>query len=120
VGLGAGEFIDRYVFPDGELPHLSLAIKELGAAGLELVDAETWRLHYAKTLELWSARLEASLEKARALAGEKRLRIWRAYLAGCAYAFARGWVSIQQVLAVKSTDPRRNPLPWTREYMYPR
>jgi cyclopropane-fatty-acyl-phospholipid synthase len=120
VGLGAGEFIGKYVFPHGELPHLSLVIKEMGAAGLEVMDAETWRLHYAKTLELWSARLEASLEKARALAGEKRLRIWRAYLAGCAYAFARGWVSIQQVLAVKSTDPRRNPLPWTREYMYPR
>ena len=120
VGLGAGEFIGKYVFPHGELPHLSLVVKEMGAAGLEVMDTETWRLHYAKTLEHWSARLEASLDKARAFAGEKRLRIWRAYLAGCAYAFAQGWVSIQQVLAVKSTDPRRNPLPWSREYMYPR
>jgi len=120
VGLGAGEFIGKYVFPHGELPHLSLVIKEMGAAGLEVMDTETWRLHYAKTLEQWSARLEAHLDKARAFAGEKRLRIWRAYLAGCAYAFAQGWVSIQQVLAVKSADPRANPLPWTREYMYPR
>ncbi|MGE3161194.1 MAG: class I SAM-dependent methyltransferase [Burkholderiales bacterium] len=120
VGLGAGEFIGKYVFPHGELPHLSLVIREMGAAGLEVMDAETWRLHYAKTLEHWSARLEASLDKARAFAGEKRLRIWRTYLAGCAYAFAQGWVSIQQVLAVKSHDPRRNPLPWSREYMYPR
>jgi cyclopropane-fatty-acyl-phospholipid synthase len=118
VGLGAGDFIGKYVFPHGELPHLSLVIREMGAAGLEVMDSETLRLHYAKTLEHWSARLEASLDQARAFAGEKRLRIWRAYLAGCAHAFAQGWVSIQQVLATKSGDPRRNPLPWTREYMY--
>jgi cyclopropane-fatty-acyl-phospholipid synthase len=118
VGLGAGEFIGKYVFPHGELPHLSLVIKEMGAAGLEVMDSETLRLHYARTLELWSTRLEGALDKARAFAGDKRLRIWRAYLAGCAYAFAEGWVSIQQVLAAKPGDPRRNPLPWTREYMY--
>jgi cyclopropane-fatty-acyl-phospholipid synthase len=118
VGLGAGEFIGKYVFPHGELPHLSLVIKEMGAAGLEVMDSETLRLHYAKTLEHWSERLESRLDKAREYAGEKRLRIWRAYLAGCAHAFAQGWVSIQQVLAVKGEDPRRNPLPWTREYMY--
>ncbi len=118
VGLGAGDFIGRYVFPHGELPHLSLAIREMAAAGLEVMDSETLRLHYARTLQLWSERLEASLEQARAYAGERRLRIWRAYLAGCAHAFAQGWVSIQQVLAVKAGDPRRNPLPWTRDYMY--
>ena len=120
VGLGAGEFIGRYVFPHGELPHLSLVVREMGAAGLEIMDAETLRLHYAKTLRLWSERLEAKLDKARSFVGEKRLRIWRAYLAGCAHAFAQGWVSIQQVLAVKAGDPHRNPLPWTREYMYGR
>jgi cyclopropane-fatty-acyl-phospholipid synthase len=118
VGMGGGEFIGKYVFPHGELPHLSLVIKEMGAAGLEVMDSETLRLHYARTLELWSARLEANLDQAREFAGDRRLRIWRAYLAGCAHAFAEGWVSIQQVLAVKSSSPRRNPLPWTREYMY--
>jgi cyclopropane-fatty-acyl-phospholipid synthase len=120
VGLGAGEFIGKYVFPHGELPHLSLVVKEMGAAGLEVMDSETLRLHYAKTLEHWSARLEAHLDEAREHAGEKRLRIWRAYLAGCAHAFAEGWVSIQQVLAVKNQDARKSPLPWTRDYMYTR
>jgi cyclopropane-fatty-acyl-phospholipid synthase len=120
VGLGAGEFIGKYVFPHGELPHLSLVVKEMGAAGLEVMDSETLRLHYARTLEHWSARLEANLGKARAFAGEKRVRIWRTYLAGCAHAFAEGWVSIQQVLAAKSGDPKKNPLPWTRDYMYER
>ena len=117
VGMGASEFIDKYVFPHGELPHLSLVLKEMGGAGLEVMDVETLRLHYARTLHRWSERLEANLDRARALAGEKRARIWRTYLAGCAHAFERGWVSIQQVLAVKSDDPKRNPLPWTRDYM---
>jgi cyclopropane-fatty-acyl-phospholipid synthase len=118
VGLGAGEFIQKYVFPDGEVPHLSLVIKEMGAAGLEVMDVETLRLHYAKTLAHWSKRLEANLDAARKHAGDKRLRIWRLYLAGCAHAFARNWVSIQQVLATKSNDPARSPLPWTRDYIY--
>jgi cyclopropane-fatty-acyl-phospholipid synthase len=120
VGLGGGEFIGKYVFPHGELPHLSLVIREMGAAGLEVMDAETLRLHYARTLQQWSERLEANLEQARAFTDEKQLRIWRTYLAGCAHAFAKGWVSIQQVLAVKSADPGKNTLPWTREYVYTR
>lgn len=120
VGLGGGDFIGKYVFPHGELPHLSLVIREMGAAGLEVMDSETLRLHYARTLQLWSERLEAHLDAARAFADEKQLRIWRTYLAGCAHAFAKGWVSIQQVLAVKSEDPGKNTLPWTREYVYAR
>jgi cyclopropane-fatty-acyl-phospholipid synthase len=118
VGLGASEFIEKYVFPHGELPHLSLVLKEIGGAGLEVMDVETLRLHYAKTLQHWSQRLEAHLDAARESAGEKRLRIWRLYLAGCAHAFERNWVTIQQVVATKSDNPAHNPLPWTREYMY--
>jgi cyclopropane-fatty-acyl-phospholipid synthase len=118
VGMGGGEFIEKYVFPHGELPHLSLVVREMGAAGLEVMDSETLRLHYARTLRQWSDRLEANLDKAKSYAGDKRLRIWRTYLAGCAHAFERGWVSVQQVLAVKSENPRANPLPWTRQWMY--
>jgi cyclopropane-fatty-acyl-phospholipid synthase len=118
VGMGTGEFIEQYVFPHGELPHLSLALKELSAAGLEVMDVETLRLHYARTLAHWSRRLEQNLEAARAHTGDKRLRIWRLYLAGCAHAFERNWCTIHQVLAVKSADPARNPLPLTRDYMY--
>ena len=118
VDLGVGAFVDKYVFPDGELPHLSLVVKEMSAAGLEVMDVETLRLHYARTLRQWSRRLEANLGAARAYAGDKRTRIWRLYLAGCAHAFERHWVTIHQVLAVKSSSPARNPLPWTRDYMY--
>jgi cyclopropane-fatty-acyl-phospholipid synthase len=118
VGLGGGQFIEKYVFPHGETPHLSLVVKQMGAAGLEVMDVETLRLHYARTLSLWSQRLEASLERARALAGDKRLRIWRTYLAGCAHAFAQNWVTVHQVLAVKPSRPDERALPWTREDLY--
>ena len=118
VGLGAGEFIEKYVFPHGELPHLSLVFKEMAAAKLEVMDVETLRLHYARTLPTGRGGWRRTWTPARALAGDKRARIWRLYLAGCAHAFERGWVTIHQVLAVKPADPARNPLPWTRDYMY--
>ena len=118
VGLGGGAFVDRYVFPHGELPHLMLVVATMGAQNLEVMDVETLRLHYAKTLWHWSDRLEANLERARALTDERRIRIWRTYLAGCAHAFDSNWVTIQQVLAVKSSNPRVSPLPLTRDWMY--
>jgi cyclopropane-fatty-acyl-phospholipid synthase len=117
VGLGAGEFIDRYVFPDGELPHVSLAIRTLSEAGLELVDAESLRRHYALTLRHWSDGFERNLPELERLAGEQRARIWRVYLAGCAHAFAKGWINIYQLLAIRSPDGA-SPLPLTRDYMY--
>lgn len=119
VGLGGGEFIDRYVFPDGQLPHVSLAIAELSRAGLELVDAESLRRHYALTLSHWSESFERQLDELTRIAGEQRTRIWRVYLAGCAHAFARGWINIYQLLAIRS-DRGESPLPMTRDYMYPR
>lgn len=118
VGLGAGEFIDRYVFPHGELPHLSLAIKQMAGQILEVVDVESLRPHYAQTLSHWFTRLERNGIEARAIAGERRFRIWLVYLAGCAHAFEQGWVSVHQVLAAKTSGVAVSPLPWTREYIY--
>jgi cyclopropane-fatty-acyl-phospholipid synthase len=119
VGRGVSEFIDRYVFPDGELAHVSLAIRELSAAGLELVDAESIRRHYALTCEHWSRRFEQALPKLREIAGERQVRIWRIYLAGCAMGFSRRWMNIYQLLAVKSGAETAG-LPLTRDYMYER
>ncbi|MCA3181621.1 MAG: cyclopropane-fatty-acyl-phospholipid synthase [Burkholderiaceae bacterium] len=117
VGLGAGDFIDRYVFPDGELPHVSLAIRELSQAGLELVDAESLRRHYALTCGHWSDAFERHIAELERLAGPQRARIWRIYLAGCAHAFAKGWINIYQLLAIRPEDGA-SPLPLTRDYMY--
>ncbi|MBN9463236.1 MAG: class I SAM-dependent methyltransferase [Burkholderiales bacterium] len=121
VGLGAGDFIDQYVFPDGELPHVSLAIRELSAAGLELTDCESLRRHYAKTLRFWSAGFEANLSRMVTLAGEKRARIWRVYLAGCAHGFEQGWINLYQLLVIKpriDAAGAHSPLPLSRDYMY--
>ncbi len=112
--LGGGAFIDQYVFPNGELPHLSLALREMSAAGLEAVDMESLRRHYVMTLNHWTRRFEENSEQLRALAGDKRWRIWRVYLAGCAHGFAQHWISVYQILAVKSGA---SVLPLTREYL---
>jgi len=116
--LGGSEFIAEYVFPHGELPHLSLALAELCRAGFEPLDVECLRRHYALTLKSWSRRLEQASEPARAMVGERLYRIWRVYLAGCAYGFEQGWMSLYQILAVKAGGPAQNPLPLTRDYMY--
>jgi cyclopropane-fatty-acyl-phospholipid synthase len=115
---GAGAFINRYVFPDGELPHVALALKEMAGAGFEVADVESLRRHYARTCHEWADRLEAHRERAIAIAGEKRFRIWEIYLAGCAYAFAEGWINIYQALACKAKAGSESPLPLTRDYMY--
>ncbi len=116
--LGGGEFIGRYVFPHGELPHLSLVLKEMCMAGFEPVDVECLRHHYAMTTREWARRYEEAAERLREIAGEKRYRAWRIYLAGCAYAFAHNWISVYQVLATRASDSSQNFLPLTRDYMY--
>ncbi len=118
VGLGAGEFIDRYVFPDGELPHVALVLKEMSAAGLEVTDVESLRRHYAHTCREWTNRLESNVDRAIAIAGAKRARIWQIYLAGCTYGFAKGWMNLYQVLGCKSENTEAKPLPLTRDYIY--
>ena len=116
VGLGVGRFIDKYVFPDGELPHLSVVLREMSSAGFEVADVESLRRHYARTCEHWTENIESNRAEATRIAGEKRYRIWSIYLAGCAFGFARGWMNIYQVLAVKARGP--NPLPPTRDWIY--
>jgi len=118
VGLGAGEFIGRYVFPKGELPHLHLAVHDMSGQDLEVQDVECLRTHYAKTLGIWSDNFERRLDDAIAASSERTTRIWRLYLAGCAYAFEQGWISVYQILASKQTKPGRAALPLTREWMY--
>ncbi|RYJ62999.1 C17 cyclopropane fatty acid synthase CfaB [Pseudomonas songnenensis] len=118
VGHGAGEFIDRYVFPHGELPHLVNISSCISDAGLEIVDVESLRLHYARTLDFWSERLEARLEQAKRMVPERALRIWRLYLAGCAYGFRHNWINLHQILASKPLADGSHELPWSRADLY--
>jgi cyclopropane-fatty-acyl-phospholipid synthase len=118
LGGDIGRFIDEYVFPGGELSHVSRVIQEMSAEGLETTDMESLRPHYARTLWHWVDRLEANRASAVSKVGEKAYRIWRIYMAGSAHAFERGWMSIYQILAAKPAVDGRLPLPLTREYMY--
>jgi len=118
VGSGAGDFVGRYVFPNGELPHLSLAVREMSAAGLEVADVESLRRHYVLTLSHWSRRLETRLAEAAALVSERTLRVWRVYLPGCSLGFRQGWMNLHQILASRQKAAGPTALPLTRNWIY--
>ena len=114
---GGGDFIDRYVFPHGELAHLSTVIRTMQEGGLEVRDVENLRRHYARTCALWTENFERNAERIRQTAEPKTFRIWHVYLAGCAYAFAHDWISLYQIVCGKAgQDPAQ--IPWSRRYMY--
>jgi cyclopropane-fatty-acyl-phospholipid synthase len=114
---GGGEFIDRYVFPHGELAHLSTVIRTMQEGGLEVRDVENLRRHYARTCAIWTDNFENNAERLRQLANPKTFRIWHVYLAGCAYAFGHDWISLYQIVCGKAgQDPAQ--MPWSRRYMY--
>ena len=119
LGSGIGDFVEDYVFPGGQLTHVSKVIEGMAREGLECVDAESLREHYAKTLWHWVDRLETNAEAARREVGEERYRVWRIYMAGSAHAFDRGWLSLWQILGGKAMPDGRLPHPLTRKYMYP-
>ena len=118
LGSGVGEFVEEYVFPGGQLAHVSRVIQGLAAEGLELIDAEALREHYASTLWHWVDRLEANADAARREVGEEKFRIWRIYLAGSAHSFDRGWLSLFQLLVGKPLPDGSLAHPPTRDYMY--
>jgi len=118
LGGGLGEFVEDYVFPGGELVHVSEVMREMSRGGLEVWDSECLRPHYAKTLWHWVDRLEQRRDEARALVGEKRLRTWLIYMAGCAHGFGRGWMSLYQLLGVKTLPGGNSPHPLTRHHVY--
>ncbi|WP_027931869.1 SAM-dependent methyltransferase [Amycolatopsis thermoflava] len=96
-------FIDRYVFPDGELEPVSVMAGALEEAGFEVRDVEALREHYGRTLRAWVANLEANWDEAVRLSGAGRARVWRLYMAACALSFESGAIGVNQVLAVKPT-----------------
>jgi cyclopropane-fatty-acyl-phospholipid synthase len=126
LGAGMGDFTERYIFPGGELHHVAHVLEVSSDAGLEAVDVENLRPHYARTLWAWSDGLEARLAHAREVASDTVVRAYRLYLAGSAMAFEQGWLSLHQMLAARPTgSPDDGPMrgaqskfPFNREYMY--
>ena len=126
LGSGLGDFIDKYIFPGGELEHVSYVLEQTADAGLEALDVENLRPHYAKTLWAWSDALEGQLEAASKLTTEAVLRAYRLYLAGSAMCFEQGWIALHQMLAAKPTGRleggamrgAQSDYPFNRGYIY--
>ncbi len=111
-------FIERYVFPDGELEGVGTIVTALQDAGLEIRHEENLREHYARTCAAWSANLEAHWDEAVAEVGEGRARVWRLYLAGSRLGFVQRRVELHQVLAVR-TEGGDAGMPWRAEFARP-
>ncbi|MFF3431648.1 class I SAM-dependent methyltransferase [Streptomyces sp. NPDC002602] len=105
------EFIDAYVFPDGELSPVGGTVGELERAGFEVRDVEALREHYALTLRAWVARLERHWDEAVRLTSPGRARVWRLYMAASALGFEHNRLGVNQVLAVRPGPRAESGLP---------
>jgi cyclopropane-fatty-acyl-phospholipid synthase len=131
LGHGMGDFIEKYIFPGGELVHIGHVMTHMAQGGLEALDVENLRPHYARTLWAWSDALEARLDEAKSIlnneVGQRALRAYRLYLAGCAVGFEHGWMSLYQIVGQHNPQsgrpdeldyPTALAYPWRRDYMY--
>lgn len=111
------EFINRYVFPDGQLDTISNIQRVMEKAGFEIHDVESLRRHYALTLRHWVAGLERHHAQALKYVNESTYRVWRLYMAASALEFEAGELSVHQVLGVKRGGDHAQ-LPLTRCHLY--
>jgi cyclopropane-fatty-acyl-phospholipid synthase len=109
-------WIRRRIFPGAYTPTLAeVTTGVLAPAEMSVVDVENLRLHYERTLEIWSARYEAAKDSVRQTYGSEFARAWELYLAGSQAAFASGWMQLFQILFT----PRESVPPfWTRAEIY--
>jgi cyclopropane-fatty-acyl-phospholipid synthase len=124
IASGAGSstrrgpsFIDRYVFPDGDLLPIGTTLRVAERCGFEVRDVESLREHYVLTLRNWVRRLEDHYGRARQIVDEATFRTWRLYLSGSAYWFRAGRNNVYQALLVKP-DEGRSGMPLTRADWY--
>ena len=112
----ADPFIDRYVFPDGELLPIGHLVSRMNGAGFEIRHEENLREHYSKTLMAWSANLDANWDECVAEAGEGRARVWKLYMPACAVGFDCNNIQLHQVLGVKLDDRGQSGFPLRPAY----
>ncbi|WP_281419369.1 class I SAM-dependent methyltransferase [Clostridium psychrophilum] len=111
---GNNTWIDKYIFPGGHVPAIKNIITDIAEQEFELIDVESLRRHYGKTLECWAKNFENALPIVEKTKNETFIRMWRLYLNACAASFNCGNINIHQILFAKGVN---NDLPWTREYM---
>jgi cyclopropane-fatty-acyl-phospholipid synthase len=111
------EFINRYVFPDGQLDTISNVQRAMERAKFEIADVEGLRPHYALTLRHWIARLERNRAHALQYVNEATYRVWRLYMTACALQFESGEIGIYQILASRRSAGIPD-MPLTRRHLY--
>lgn len=116
--LGADSFVQRYIFPDGELVPVSEVNLIAEQAGFEVRDAENLREHYALTLRRWVNRLEARRAEAVKAADEVTYRTWRLYMSASAHGFESGCINVNQTLLAKMAHGGKSSVPLTRADLY--
>jgi cyclopropane-fatty-acyl-phospholipid synthase len=105
----------RYIFPGGYVPSLAETIREMGRAGLCVLEIEGLRLHYGRTLDCWIANFERNIGKVREMFDERFVRMWRLYLNASSAGFKYNGTRLYQILFSNGLN---NDLPMVREYMY--
>ena len=103
--VDAGDFSERYVWPDAAPLQLSVVLGALERAGFVTRHVEDFQSDYARTLTEWAARLDEHLDEARTLVGPERLRVWRLYLRAARIGFETGFTSVYQARCELAADP---------------
>ncbi|MBX4261388.1 cyclopropane-fatty-acyl-phospholipid synthase family protein [Clostridium estertheticum] len=112
---GTNTWIDKYIFPGGHVPAIKTIISDIAEQNFELIDIESLRRHYGKTLEHWAGNFENALPIIEKSKEKTFIRMWRLYLNSCAASFNCGNINLHQILFAKGVN---NDLPLTREYLY--
>ena len=114
---GTNSWINKYIFPGGYIPSIQELVSHISGEELHMVDVESLRRHYGKTLEHWAENFEAALPEIRKTKDEIFIRMWRMYLNSCAASFNSGNIDLHQFLFTKNiTDD----IPKCRDYLYGR
>lgn len=111
-------FMNRYVFPDGELVDIHQTLSAAEGIGFEVRDVESLREHYALTLRHWVRRLEDRYQQALRCVDEVTYRVWRIYMAVASYGFATSRTNVYQTLLSKNDERGASRQPWTRAHLY--
>lgn len=106
-------WIQKYIFPGGELPSLREMVNIMADEDFHILDIENLRRHYNKTLLCWDKNFHEHLDEVREMFDERFIRMWDLYLAGCAAAFYTGVIEVHQILITNGVN---NELPITRWY----
>jgi cyclopropane-fatty-acyl-phospholipid synthase len=109
-------FIDRYVFPDGQLQGIGHLLETMNGARFEIRHEENLREHYERTLTGWSDNLDRHWDAAVDEVGEERARVWRLYMAACRLGFERNNIQLHQILGVRPDDHGDSAMPLRPEW----